>query len=103
MKLIQLMHPEYQINNKNVGKKVLANAKICNRVAVEQHSSRKHHQAGLLLLNKVLIGNLFCLIRFLGCYAIHDAKGYYYRIDHNFAILVLIFFGMPWLVVTNLF
>ena len=43
MQLIQLMHPEYQINNKLVGKKVLANAEMCNEVAEEQHGSRKHH------------------------------------------------------------
>mmetsp|Transcript_17209 Transcript_17209/g.18906 ORF Transcript_17209/g.18906 Transcript_17209/m.18906 type:complete len:236 (-) Transcript_17209:511-1218(-) len=29
MQLIQLMHPEYQINNKNVGRNVLANAETC--------------------------------------------------------------------------
>ena len=59
MRLIQLMHPEYQINNKNIGRKVLINAEICNEVAEEQHGSRKHHQAGLLLLNKVLVDDLF--------------------------------------------
>ena len=59
MRLIQLMHPEYQINNKLVGKKVLANAEIRNEVADEQHGCRKHHQAGLLGLNKVLIGDIF--------------------------------------------
>ena len=32
MRLIQLMHLEYQINNKIVGKKVLANAEMCNEV-----------------------------------------------------------------------
>ena len=53
VRLIQLMHPEYQINNKLVGKKVLVNAEICNEVADEQHGSRKHRQAGLLGLNKV--------------------------------------------------
>ena len=37
MRLIQLMHPEYQINNKLVGKEVLANVQICNEVADEQH------------------------------------------------------------------
>ena len=37
MLLIQLMHPEYQINNKNMGQTVLANAEICNEVAEEQH------------------------------------------------------------------
>ena len=59
MRLIQLMHPEYQINNKLVGKKVLANVEMCNEVADEQHGSRKHHQAALLGLNKVLIGDIF--------------------------------------------
>ena len=59
MRLIQLMHLEYQINSKLVGKKVLANAEICNEVADEKHGSRKYHQAGLLGLNKVLIGDTF--------------------------------------------
>ena len=59
MRLIQLMHPEYQINNKSVGKKVLANAEMYNEVADKQHGSRKHHQAALLGLNKVLIGDIF--------------------------------------------
>ena len=59
MRLIQLMHLEYQINNKLVGKKVLANAEMCNEVADEQRGSRKYHQVGLLALNKVLIGDIF--------------------------------------------
>ena len=41
IRLIQLMHPEYQNNNKLVGKKVLANAEMCNEVADEQHGSKK--------------------------------------------------------------
>ena len=40
MRLIQLMHPDYQINNKNIGRKVLANAEIYNEVAEEQNGSR---------------------------------------------------------------
>ena len=90
-----LMHSEYQINNKNIGRKVLANTEICNEVAEEQHGFRKYHQAGLLLLNKVLVGDLFCLTRFVGCYAMNDAKDCYDQTDHNFAILVLMFFGLP--------
>ena len=103
MRLIMLMHPEYQIHNKNIGRKVLANAEICNEVAEEQHGSRKNHQAGLLLLNKVLVGDLFRLTKFSGCYAMNDAKGCYDRIDHNFAILTLMFYGVPWLVARTLF
>ena len=103
MRLIQLMHPVYQINNKNVGRKVLANAEICNEVAEEQHGSWKHHQAGLLLLNKAIVGDLFRLTRYSGCYAMNDAKGCYDRIDHTFAILVLMYFGVPWSIATTLF
>ena len=97
------MHPEYQINNKNIGRKVLVKAEICNEVAEEQQGSRKHHQAGLLLLNKVLVGDLFRLTRYSGCYVMNDAKGCYDRIDHNFAILVLMVFGVPWAITCNLF
>ena len=103
MQLIMLMHTEYQINNKNIERKVLANAEICNEVAEEQYGSRKNHQTGLLLLNKVLVGDLFCLTRYSGCYAMNDAKGCYDRIDHNFAILVLMVFGVPWAIARNLF
>ena len=82
---------------------MLANAEICNEVAEEQHGCRKYDQTGLLLLNKVLVGDLFCLTRYIGCYAMNDAKGYYDRIDHNFTILVLMVFGMPWEIARNLF
>ena len=96
MRLIQLMHPEYQINHKLVGKKVLANAEICNEVADEKHESRKHHQAGLLGLNKVLIGDICrydCCSR---CYGMNDANGCFNRIQHTFAILVLMYYGVKW-------
>ena len=103
IRLIQLMHPEYQINNKNIGRKVLANAEIYNEVVEEQHGSRKHHQAGLLLLNKVLVEDLFRLSRYSGCYAMNDAKGCYDRIDHTIAILVLMVFGVLWMIAPNMF
>ena len=37
VRLIMLMHPQFQMHNKNIGRKVLANAEICNEVAEEQH------------------------------------------------------------------
>ena len=55
MRLIMLMHPQFRMNNKNIGRKVLVNAEICNEVAEEQHGSRKFHQAGLLLLVSQLV------------------------------------------------
>ena len=98
-----LMHPEYQINNKNIDRKVLANPEICNKVAEKQQGSRNHHQAGLLLLNKVLVGELFRLTRYSGCYAMNDAKGRYDGTDHNFAILSLMVFGVPWVIARKFF
>ena len=86
-----------------MGKKVLVNAEICNDVAEEQHGSRKHHQAGLLLLNKVLAGNIFRLTQYSGCYRMNNTKKYYDRIDHTFVILLLMYFGVPWSVATMLF
>ena len=41
----------------------LENTELTNTVVEEQHESRKHHQAGLLALNKVLIGNMLRLIK----------------------------------------
>ena len=103
MRLIMLMHPQYQINNKNIGRKFLVSAEICKEVSEEQHGSRKYHQAGLLLLNKVLVGDIFRLTRFSCCYAMNGTKGCYDQIGHNFAILVLMFFGIPWTIARNCF
>ena len=91
------------MNNKNIGRKVLANAEICKEVAEEKHESRKFHQAGLLLLNRVLVGDLFRLSRFSAYYAMNDAKGCYNRVDHTFAVLVLMYYGIAWSISRNCF
>ena len=101
MRLIQLMYPDYKINNTNIGRKVLANTEICNEVAEEQHGSRKYDLAELLLLNKVLVSDIFRLTRFSGCYTMNDAKRGYDRIDHNVVILAWWFWGYHgWLLKT---
>ena len=56
---IQLMHPEFQINNKLVDEKVLANAEVYNEVAEEQHGSRKHSKGGFWFSTKSLFGTYF--------------------------------------------
>jgi len=96
MQLIQLMHPEFQINNILAAKRVLENSEICNKVADEQHGSRKNHQAGLLALNKCLIGNICRLLRTSACYSMNDAIGCFDRIDHTLAITTLIQFGIEY-------
>lgn len=89
MRLIQLMNPAFQMSNKLTGKQIPENAELTNTVAKEQHGSRKHPQAGLLALNKVLIGNLSRIMVQALCYAMNGAIGCFDRIDHTPVILVL--------------
>ena len=45
MRLIQLMSPEFQINNKIIGRNILKHTETANAVAADQHGSRKHHKS----------------------------------------------------------
>ena len=63
-------------------------------VVEEQHRSKKHHQAGLLLLNKVLVGDLFCLTKYPCCCGMNDVKECHDRIEHTFAVVILMYFGL---------
>ena len=83
MRLLQLIHHEFQMNNKLVRKGVLENAEIFNKVATEQYGSRNNHQSGLLFLNKCLIGNICRLLRTWACYGMNDAIGCFGRIYHT--------------------
>ena len=94
MRLIQLMNPSFQMSNKLTGKRILENAEMTNSVAEEQQGSIKHHQAGLLALNKVLIGDLSRVMVRALCYAMNNVIECFDRIDHTPAILVLT--NMTW-------
>ena len=59
MRLIQLMSPEYQINNKMIGRNILKYAEAANAVAANQHGSRKHHKSTNICLNKKLVCDVF--------------------------------------------
>jgi len=52
MRLIQLMSPEFQINNKLVGKSILAHAEKGKALLSDQHGSRKGHTAINTCLSK---------------------------------------------------
>lgn len=97
MILIQLMNLAFQMNNKLTGKRILENAEMTNTIAKKkQHGSRKHHQAGLLMLNKVLIGDLSKVMVQALCYTMNNAIGCFNRIDHTPAILVLSRYGLEY-------
>jgi hypothetical protein len=55
MRLIQLMDAEYNMNNKTLGKRVLAHAEKAKAVSPDQYGCRKNHTAINACLNKVLL------------------------------------------------
>ena len=55
------MNAEFQSNNKLVGRRVMEFAESCSLLAEGQHRSRKHHQAFLCHLNKILLVDYFRL------------------------------------------
>jgi hypothetical protein len=58
MRLIQLICPDFQINNKMLGRRMLAQAEKYGTIEADQHGSRRHHQAILACLNKVLLADV---------------------------------------------
>ena len=95
MRCIQLMSPEFQINNKMIGKRILAHAELAHAVSDDQHGSRKGHTANMTCLSKRLLADLFFQKRKAAAVAMNDAKGCYDRISHPIAILVLRSYGLP--------
>ena len=103
MRLIQLMSAEFQINNKMIGKRILAHAEEASAVSEDQHGSRKGHTASMACLNKKLLCDVLRQKKRAGAVAMNDAKGCYDRISHPIAILTLMAFGLPHKVASVLF
>ena len=96
MQLIQLMSPEFQINNKMIGQNILRHAEAAtNAVAVNQHRIRKHHKSINTCLNKKLVCDVFRQKKRAGAVTILDEKSAYDSISHSIAGLTLTSFGVP--------
>jgi hypothetical protein len=80
MRLIQLMRSDFQINNKMLGWRMLAQAEKYGTIEADQHGSRKHHQAILACLNKVLLADVMWQRKLAGAFCMNDAKSCYDRI-----------------------
>jgi hypothetical protein len=89
MQLIQLMRPDFQINNKMLGRRMLAHAEKYSTIEADQHGSRKHHQAILACLNKVLLADVMRQQKLAGAFCMNDAKSCYDRIVHAPAALCM--------------
>ena len=100
---IQLMDPEFQINNKMLGKRTLAHAEKANEVATDQYGSRKNHTAISACLNKKLLCDILRQHKRSAALVFSDAAGCYDRICHPVAILTLASYGVPMSVCQSLF
>ena len=94
MRLIQVMHAVFQINNKWLGKKVMEHVKSLKEMTSGQYACRKHHRANLCCLNKTLVFDYFQIRRSSGIYVTVDATGCFDRIRHAAIILTLQSFGL---------
>jgi hypothetical protein len=65
MRLIQLMRSDFQINNKILGRRMLAFAEKHGTIEADEHGSRKNHQAIL----KVLLADMMRQRKLAGVFA----------------------------------
>ena len=89
MRTITLMNSEFNINNKKLGRDMMAHAEQHQLLAPEQYGGRKHHRSVIAALNKCLTMDLLRLHRQSGALCSNDAKSCYDRIVHLFALIAM--------------
>ena len=97
------MHAEFNMNNKKMGRDMMAFAEECCVLAWEQYGSRKNLQSALAALNKRLTMDLLRLRRQAGALCSNDAKSCYDRIVHNIAAIAMLRMGLPKAPVRSMF
>jgi hypothetical protein len=95
MRTIQLMHSEFNMNNKKLGRDMMFFAEDCKVLAPEQFGSRKNHQSVVAALNKRLTIDVLRQRRQAGALCSNDAKSCYDRIVHSIAALSMQRMGVP--------
>ena len=94
MRTTQLMQAEFNMNNKKLGRDVMAFAEQHAVLAPEQFGSRKNHQSVHAALNKRLTMDLLRQLRQAGALCSNDAKSCYDRIVHCIVAIALRRLGM---------
>jgi hypothetical protein len=103
MHTIQLMHSEFNINNKKLGRDMMSFAESCDLLAPEQFGSRKKHQSVMAALNKRLTIDVLHQRRQPGVLCSNDDKSCYDRIAHNIADISMQRMGVPLEPLTSMF
>ena len=88
------MHSAFNMNNKKLGRDVMAFVERHQVLAPEQFGSRTNHRSVLAALNKRLTIDLLRQCRQAGALCANGAKSCHDRILHNIAVLSLRRLGM---------
>ena len=89
LRLTSLLRPDYNHNNKILGRIAMRNAEAWNKLAPEQYGSRKRLSAEKHALNKRLMVDVLRVQRRPGIICANDAKACYDRILHFAAYISL--------------
>ena len=103
LRLIQLYEPDFNHQNKLIGKIAMFNGEETKALAPEQYGSRKKHRAVDQALNKVLLFDSLRYERRAAVLCSNDAKSCYDRVTHVAAYLALRRFGVPKPVLSAMF
>jgi hypothetical protein len=95
LRTILLLDPEFNQNNKLLGRSLMRQAEKHSQMPAEQCGSHKKHRAVEAALNKVLAQDIWRLKRQAGPLCSNDAKSCYDRVVHSFAILCMLRLGCP--------
>jgi hypothetical protein len=95
LRAILLFEPDFNQNNKLLGRTVMKYAEQYQGLAIEQFGSRKQMSAIDQSLNKTLTFDLWRQFKIPGALCSNDAKSCYDRIVHSVASLALQRLGVP--------
>lgn len=95
MRMIQLYMADFNVNNKRLGREVVAHAEEIGYLPEELTGSRKRKMAAITILNKILINDLWRLRRTSAALCSTDAKSCYDRMIHWIAILAMRCINVP--------
>ena len=89
MRTIQLMHAEFNFNNKKLGRDMMKWAERAGTIADEQNRGMVGHRAIFAALNKKLTYDLLRLKHYAGALGSVDFRACYDRVVHNMAAVAM--------------
>jgi hypothetical protein len=88
-RIIVLFHATFNLNNKRIGRAMVANAELLGQIPWEVYGGRKRHRANKCATNKVLTMDIARLEHHFMALCSNDAKSCYDRILHAVASICM--------------